>query len=210
MAQSGLPKIEREFDRMAGRYDKGIGFAERRLLGPNREWATSCATGRVVEIAVGTGLNLPFYGPAVDSIIGVDLSAGMLALARRRVQDEAIDRVELRHGDVQRLDVPDESVDTVVSTLSFCTIPDPLAAAREAMRVLRPGGRIVVAEHGPSRNRAIGAVMRLIDPLSVRLASDHLCRVPGPYLTGAGFVVEETERAGWTGIVHRMVGRKVP
>lgn len=208
MRQPSAGAIERSFDKMSRQYDRGMALVERHLLGGLRRWATREATGEVLEIAVGTGLNLPLYGDQVTRIIGIDLSEGMLAVARERVATQQIERVELLHGDVEHLDLPSESVDTVVSTLTFCTIPDPDKASREAFRVLRPRGRIVVAEHGPSSNPVVGAMMRLVDPLAVRFGHDHLLRVPGPYLERAGFVLEDVRRAGRFDVVHKVIARK--
>ncbi|MBW0106307.1 methyltransferase domain-containing protein, partial [Pseudonocardia sp. KRD-291] len=152
MHQPDNRQVAQIFDAVAGRYDRQMSVLERLLFDGSRAWAVSRARGRVVEIAVGTGLNLPLYSPLVSRVVGVELSEGMLALARQRVDDEALDRVELRQGDVQDLDLPDHSTDTVLSTFTFCSIPDPAAAARAAYRVLVPGGRFVLAEHGPSRH----------------------------------------------------------
>ncbi|MBB2748410.1 UNVERIFIED_ORG: ubiquinone/menaquinone biosynthesis C-methylase UbiE [Microbispora rosea subsp. rosea] len=147
--------VRRVFDRLADRYDDQMLAWERRLFPGSREWAVGQARGHVVELAVGTGLNLPLYG-AGTTVVGIELSERMLELARRRVAEAGLgERVELRQGDVQRLDLPDGVADTVLSTFTMCTIPDPLAAAREAYRMLRPGGRFVLAEHGPSSNPVI-------------------------------------------------------
>lgn len=208
MPQPSTAQIERVFDRLAGRYDRQMGFFEQFLFAGSRAWAVSKARGKVVEIAVGTGLNLPLYSPAVGHVIGIDLSEGMLDVARRRVADQHLDGVELHHGDVQALELPDGCADTVVSTFTFCTIPDPAAASREAYRVLRPGGRFVLAEHGPS-TRAVGrAVMRALEPLSIRFGADHLTRHPVPYLEGAGFAVDEVHRCGPGGTAFRVLAHK--
>lgn len=208
MTPPDTDRIEHMFDRMAGGYDRQIGLAERVLFPHSRRWAVSRARGDVVEIAVGTGLNLPLYTDTVDTVIGVDVSEQMLAHARTRAAENDLHEVQLLHGDAQALTLPDASADTVVSTLSFCTIPDPHAAAREAWRVLRPGGRFVLAEHGPARNPAIRCLMRAVEPLTVRVGGDHLLRDPAPYLTAAGFDLDEVERRGRGGIAFHILASR--
>lgn len=207
MRQPSEQRIAHVFDKTAKHYDREMGFWDRVLFGGAREWATSKARGDVLEIGVGTGLNLPHYSGDA-SLIGIDLSEGMLAIARSRVAELGIgDRIELRQGDVQALQLPDASVDTVVSTFTFCTIPDPSAAAREARRVLRPGGRFVLVEHGPSSRSWLRAGMHAAERLTIRFGADHLTRDPVPYLTEAGFTIEEVLRSK-AGIVFRAVATK--
>lgn len=200
-----LRHVERVFDRLAAGYDEQIGWSERYLLGDARRWATDQARGVVVEIGVGSGLNLPLYGAGVTRVTGVDLSEPMLAIARSR---SASVPVQLLRGDVQHLDLPDASADVVVSTYTFCTIPDPAAAAREAWRVLRPGGIFVAVEHGPARSRIMATLMGWVEPLMVRLAADYLTREPVGYLTDAGFGIEYCDRTGRGGVVFRALARK--
>lgn len=204
-AHDELDRVEKIFDRIAGGYDRQIGVSERVLLGDARRWAIEQVRGEVVEIGVGSGLNLPLYGRDVTKVIGVDLSQRMLDLARAR---QAAVPVELRHGDAQRLDLPEACADAVVSTYTFCTIPDPGAAVKAAWRVLRPGGVFAAVEHGPARSRPVTALLRLAEPLAVRFAADHLTREPIGYLTAAGFTIEHFARTGRGGVVHRVLARK--
>jgi len=202
---SETERTRRIYDRTAKRYDRQIGFFERILFGGGREWVCSRARGDTLELAFGTALNLPHYGADVR-LSGVELSPEMVALAHRR-QAELGREADLRVGDVQSLDFPDESFDTVVSTLTMCTIPEPRRAVNEAFRVLRPGGRFVALEHVRSPSRPVRAGQRLLNPLTTRLEADHLLREPLEYLTAAGFQIEELERAKW-GIVERVAARK--
>ncbi|MEV5569222.1 methyltransferase domain-containing protein [Spirillospora sp. NPDC052269] len=193
------------FDAIADRYDRQMATCERWLFPGSRAWVTGNAAGRVVEIAVGTGLNLPLYPEAARSVVGIDLSEAMLDVARKRVEEEKLgDRVELRRDDAQHLHLPDGCADTVVSTFTLCSIPDADAAVREAFRLLRPGGRFVLAEHGPSSNIAVRTLMRLVEPLILRLSADHLTRDPRPMLSRAGFRIEHVTR-GRLGVSFRIL-----
>jgi ubiquinone/menaquinone biosynthesis C-methylase UbiE len=202
---SETARVRRVQDKAAPRYDRKISFFERILFGEGREWVCSQAAGRTLEIAYGTARNLPHY-PAEVSLTGVELSPEMAAIARERLAQCELD-ADLWVGDVQALEFDDHSFDTVVSTLTLCTIPDPRQAAREAYRVLRPGGRFLLLEHVRSPIPAVRAVQHALEPLAVRFEADHLLRRPRIYLQEAGFDIERFERSKW-GIVERIVARK--
>lgn len=197
-------RVRRIYDRLAGNYDAGMRRCERLLFGGGRSWVCAQARGDTLELAVGTGRNLPFYPPDVR-LTGIELSPAMLALARQRAQE--LDRaVDLREGDAQALDFPAASFDTVVCTLALCTIPDDRRAVAEAKRVLRPGGRFLLLEHVRSPHLAVRFGQRLLAPLFLRLEADHLLREPLDHLAAEGFVVERLERSKW-GIVERVAAR---
>lgn len=198
-------RVRRLQDREAPRYDRNISIFERILFGDGRQWVCERARGHVLELAVGTARNLPHY-PADVTLTAIELSPEMLAIGRRRA--EQLGRpVDLRVGDAQALEFPDASFDTVVCTLGLCTIPDPRLAVAEARRVLRPGGKLLLLEHVRSPVRAVRAIERLLEPLAVRFAADHLTREPLDYLRAEGFEIERLKRSK-LGIVERVSARK--
>ncbi|MFL5891720.1 MAG: class I SAM-dependent methyltransferase [Solirubrobacterales bacterium] len=198
-------RVRRIMDKEAPRYDRQMNFFDRRLFTGGREWACGSAEGDVLEVAVGSGRNLSFYPPGTN-LTGIEFSSEMLKLAEQRAAEMGA-QVDLRMGDAQVLEFEDESFDTIVCTLALCTIPDPAKAVREAFRVLRPGGSYRGLEHVRSPVVAVRGVQRVLDPLSVRFAGDHVVREPLDYLRPAGFEIEQLERSKW-GIVERVVGRK--
>jgi ubiquinone/menaquinone biosynthesis C-methylase UbiE len=200
-------RVRRIQDRTAPRYDRQIRFFERVLFADGREWVCGQAQGEVLEIAIGTARNLPYYGDDVR-LTGIELSPEMLAVARDR-QRELEREADLRLGDAQALDFEGESFDTVTCTLALCTIPDARQAVREIYRVLRPGGRFLLLEHVRSPSGVVRAVQRLLDPLAVRFQADHLVREPLDYLEPEGFELERVERSKW-GIVERVAALKRP
>jgi ubiquinone/menaquinone biosynthesis C-methylase UbiE len=202
---SETDRVRRIQDKTAPRYDRKIRFFERILFGGGREWVCSQASGDVLEIAVGTARNLPYYGDDVR-LTGIELSPEMLAIAQGR-REEIGREADLRLGDAEALEFSDESFDTVVCTLSLCTIPDDAKAVSEVRRVLRPGGRFLLLEHVRSPVLPVRAVQRMIEPLAIRFAADHQTREPLRHLESEGFVIEEQERLKW-GIVERIAARK--
>ncbi|MGH2957220.1 MAG: class I SAM-dependent methyltransferase [Solirubrobacterales bacterium] len=205
VTKSETDRVREVQDKHAAGYDRQMGFWEKVLFGGGRDWACSQVQGDVLEVAIGSGRNLPHYRPDVR-LTGVELSPEMLAIARERAQELHRD-VDMRLGDAQALEFEDESFDTVIVTFALCTIPDDRKAVAEARRVLRPGGRLVLLEHVRSPSLPVRAVQRALDPLAVRFEADHLVREPLDYLTDEGFEVESVERSKW-GIVERVLARK--
>lgn len=144
-----VDEIQNEYDVRAEEYDKRLWFDEY-ILGVKRlrKQTMSKARGIILDVACGTGLNLHFF-PRASNITAVDLSPGMLEIARQKAVQLRLN-VEAKVMDAQKLDFADTSFDTVTSALSTCTFPDPIQALREMGRVCRPGGQILLLEHGRS------------------------------------------------------------
>jgi ubiquinone/menaquinone biosynthesis C-methylase UbiE len=197
-------KVRRSWAKQAGRYDKAIGFFERRVFGTNhRSWVCSRAAGDVLEVAIGTALNLPHY-PGAVRLTGLDLSAEMLEIARKRAV-ELRRAIELRQGDAHALPFADESFDAVVCTYSLCNIPDPALAVTEMRRVLRPGGKLILVDHIRSSVKPILWLQKAIEFFSRRLEGEHMTRRPLEHVKASGFDVVERERLGPGEIIERLV-----
>ena len=163
-----------------------------------RERVVGGATGRVLEIGFGSGLNLPYYPEAVDEIIGVEPSPGMMALARQAVAS-CRHKVTLVARSAVDLPLDDRSVDTIVVTWSLCSILDVGWTLMEARRVLRPGGRMRFVEHGLSPDAKVAIWQDRLTPLWRRCAGGcHLNRKVSDLIRNAGFELAELS----TGYAH--------
>lgn len=198
-------RIRSIYDKRAATYDRTVGRGERLVLGDLRRRFGAHLRGKTLEVAVGSGLNLPYYSGAVTYAVGVDLSAGMLAQARRRAADlgRAIDFAQM---DGQRLGFPDGTFDTVAISLALCTVPDPSAALREMARVCRPDGSIVMLEHVLSPVGPVAMLERLLSPLQERFIGCHLDRTTIDLATELGFRIE-SERQRLAGIFRLAIAR---
>jgi len=198
-------KVRRAWEKSAPDYDRQIAFFERSWFKGGREWLGARAHGRVLEVAVGTGRDLPFY-PADVHLTGIDLSPAMLDIARQRAADLGLD-VDLRVGNAEELPFDDAAFDTAVCALSLCTIPDPAAAIGEMKRVLVPGGRLLLLDHIGSTWPPIYAGQWLLERLTIRNAGEHMTRRQLPLVRAAGFDIVAAERLK-AGTVERVFARK--
>ena len=205
MTDAELERTRRLWDRYSAVYDRRMRRTERVLIPGGREWACAQAAGDVLEVAVGTGRNLPHY-PPVRSLTGIDLSQEMLAKARDRARALGVD-ADLRTGNAEALEFGDAAFDTVVCTISLCNIPDHRAAIGEMYRVLRPGGRLVLIDHVASDRRWVLVAQKLLEQVTRRMNGDYQTRRPLPLVEAQGFVVSHSQRSrlGW---VERLVAVK--
>jgi phosphatidylethanolamine/phosphatidyl-N-methylethanolamine N-methyltransferase len=125
-------------------------------------------TDRVLEVGIGTGLNLPLYSPAVR-LTGIDISQEMLDKAVERVQTLAMPNVTLKVMDATSMDFGDNEFDKAVATYTISAVPDPVAVLREMRRVVQPNGTLVILNHFRSSNRVVGFGEDMVAPLCTRL-----------------------------------------
>ncbi|HEY3501878.1 MAG TPA: class I SAM-dependent methyltransferase [Actinocatenispora sp.] len=198
-------RLRRYWDRHADTYDVQMARIEQRFFGDAREWVCGRARGSVLEVAVGTGRNLAHYPPGVR-LTGVDFSTGMLALARRRAA--GLGRpVALAVADAHTLPFADGVFDTVLATFSLCAVADDRRAVGEMVRVLRPGGRLLLADHVAGTGRLTRAVQALIELGSVPVGGEHFRRRPIRHVRAAGLTVTDHDRYRF-GAVERLAADK--
>jgi ubiquinone/menaquinone biosynthesis C-methylase UbiE len=156
-------------------------------LTPRRSEVVGGARGRVLEVGIGPGLNLPFYGAQVTELDGVDPSPELLREARRKAAAPRFP-VRFHQESAERLPFPDGTFDTAVMTWTLCSIPDPEAALREVRRVLKPAGRLLFVEHGFSPDPGVAKWQRRLEPAWRRFAGGcHLTRRIDEMVRAAGF-----------------------
>jgi ubiquinone/menaquinone biosynthesis C-methylase UbiE len=173
-------------------YDATLALPEHAGLRSLRRELLAGLRGRVLELGVGTGINLPLYPPEVGEVTGIDPDESMLRQARRRA-DRAVGPVRLVPAPAEELPFEAAGFDAVVVTLALCTIPEPGIALREARRVLKPGGEFRALEH--VRVEGIGRLQEVATPVWKRVAGGcHLDRDTLDKVRAAGFEVRRVDR----------------
>ncbi|HSR26229.1 MAG TPA: methyltransferase domain-containing protein [Candidatus Eisenbacteria bacterium] len=190
--QIGQPRLGERVG--AALYDLLNARLDQRLFGDRRRRLLAVARGRVLDVGAGTGANLPHYRKdQVTGLVLLDVGRGMLARAGARADGLGVP-VELRLASAERLPFADASFDTVVFTLSLCSIPDPIRALREAGRALKPGGKLLVLEHVRAQDPGLARWQDRLTPLQKALGSGcHPNRDTRRSIEAAGFVLESVE-----------------
>ncbi|MCT2532627.1 class I SAM-dependent methyltransferase [SAR92 clade bacterium H231] len=160
-----------------------------------REKVVPMAEGLVLEVGIGSGLNIPYYDAAkVDKILGLDPSEELNRMALKVAEDKGIP-VEFILSGAEAMPLPDNHVDTVLVTFTMCTIPEVAAANKEMLRVLKPGGKMIFCEHGLAPDTNVSKWQSRIDPIWGKIAGGcHLNRDIPSLITAAGFEIEAMEQ----------------
>jgi len=192
-------ELSEKYDRFARWYDWVEGVPD--LLGVRRlrRRLLRRASGRVLEVAVGTGNNLRYY-PASCRITAVDVSREMLNVARQRAAKLSMN-VCFLSADAEALSFPDQSFDTVVSSLSTCTFPNPVSALREMARVCKQAGRVLLLEHGRSDREWLARWQDCHEDSFAKQLGCHWNREPVELVRNAGLKIDNSQRV-FFGVFH--------
>jgi ubiquinone/menaquinone biosynthesis C-methylase UbiE len=164
-----------------------------RQLQPYRERVISAAKGRVLEVGMGSGLNLALYPQQVSEIVGLEPAHRLIGMAREAAERAGL-KVPLIEGAAESIPLQRNSIDTVVTTWTLCTVSDPVGALLEMRRVLKPGGQLLFVEHGLAPEEKIRRWQNRLDPVWKRIAGGcHLDRPIRELIEKAGFQIAQLE-----------------
>ncbi len=197
--------VRRRYNRAARFYDTEQKMMERVFGRWRRELWSRVPQSSVLEVGVGTGANMRFY-PSGAHVQAIDIAENMLQRAAARASKLGV-AVALSRMDTQHLDFTDDTFDCVVATCVFCSVPDAIAGLQEARRVLKPGGTLLLLEHVRSKNRVVGKLMDMANPLAVRVSGANINRRTVNNVRAAGFD-DVTVSSHLHGIVQLIEARK--
>ena len=163
------------------------------------------ASGRILEMGAGTGLNLPYY-PAGAEITACDLSGGMLGKAVERARAGNV-RIRFCEADICRLPFPDGAFDTAAATFVFCSLADPVPCLREMGRVTKADGRVLLLDHVRIDRPFVGPLMDLLNVATVRFAGEHITHRTEELARAAGLEILESREFGFMGIIRFIAAR---
>src|SRR5450830_495923 len=195
----------RRYDRVAWRYDFLESPMEKMFFSKLRMGILAGVRGKVLDVGIGTGKNLPFYTAGVELVV-IDISPKMLEKARRRANTLGSE-VDLRVMDVENLEFADSTFDFIVVTFVFCSTTDPVKGLRELARVVNDDGTILLLEHVRSENKVIGKFMDWLNPIARWLFGPNINRQTLANVEAAGLEVVSVESKG-PKILKKIVARR--
>ena len=195
------------YNGLAKNYDRMYKIMDRIL--PEGRNIFSHLKGDILEIGVGTGINLSYYNPS-SKVIAVDWSPKMVTIALNKVKKNGLRNIkEIRIVDVQKLSeyFPKNSFDFITSTCVFCSVPNPIKGLREISKVLKPNGSLVQIEHGISTNKYLNRIMTILDPITSAKNGFHLIRNHEFNLKKAGFIITRRRSLSFAGIFRIIISK---
>ncbi|MCX6074063.1 MAG: methyltransferase domain-containing protein [Campylobacterales bacterium] len=181
-----------KYTRIAKLYDLFQWPLEMLHLSSLRSEVIAKGEGKILEVGIGTGKNLSYYPFSAD-LSGIDFSSGMLNIARRKAAQLGMNNTTLIEMDIEAMNFPDDSFDTIISTFVFCTVPHPDKGLRELYRVLKPGGKAIFLEHMKSCSKGLNAILWIMDTFSTPMLGTSMLRETQKEIEKAGFTVLKSQ-----------------
>ncbi|HEX5711190.1 MAG TPA: methyltransferase domain-containing protein [Sulfuricurvum sp.] len=182
----------RRYTRIAKLYDLFQWPLELLHLSRLRSEVIALAEGKILEVGIGTGKNLPLYPLSAD-LTGIDFSRGMLEIARRKTARLGLHKMPLINMDIEAMSFPNNTFDTIISTFVFCTVPHPDQGLRELYRVLKPGGKAIFLEHMKSDSKGFNTLLWMIEKVATPLLGTSMLRETEKGIENAGFTILSSE-----------------
>lgn len=202
-----LKTIEKYYDQTAWIYDLRLFITEKLILKKLRKKLLAKVTGKTLEIATGTGVNFQYYPQDLD-LTAIDMSTNMIKVAYEKSKKLHL-KVDIQKMDAENLNFPDDTFDTVVSTLALCSFPNPLQALQEIKRVCKPNGKMLFLEHGLSNKSWVRAIQKLRAKKHFEKYQCHTTREYLKLFDEAEFLSADFERR-FLGIIYIIKTTKNP
>ncbi|MFO8001591.1 MAG: class I SAM-dependent methyltransferase [Marinilabilia sp.] len=184
-------KIQKRYNRIAGLYDV-LEAPMEHLFTKWREKLLSEATGRTLEVGIGTGKNIPFYPEDAD-VTGIDFSPKMVEITRKKLKKHPRPNTRVMQMDAEEMTFEDNTFDTVVTSCVFCSVPNAVEGLKEIKRVTKNGGKVLMLEHVRSNNKITGKFMDMVNPIPLYIYGANINRRTYDNLIKAGFKAENIE-----------------
>lgn len=193
-----------KYSRIAKLFDK----MERKMpMEKVKEEVVNLLSGKILEVGIGSGATLSYYKKDAD-ITGIDFSKGMLEIAREKVCELNLENIKLLEMDIENMDFPDNSFDSIFSSCVFCTVPNPKKGISEVYRVLKPNGKAVFIEHMRSEKCSVNLILKTLNIFSTCLLGTHLTRETEKTIRDAGFSKVESRNMMLGDVVRLIVAWK--
>ncbi|MHA1214987.1 MAG: class I SAM-dependent methyltransferase [Candidatus Hodarchaeales archaeon] len=199
-----LKTIQKRYDWYSSFYDKFEAPMEQMAFSLLRTKVMGSLKGNVLEVGVGTGKNLPYYRSRTK-VTGIDISPGMLGKAKKKVRTLRLKNIELRLMNAEKMSFEDETFDTVVCTFVLCSVPEPVKAIKEMLRVLKPNGNIIMLEHVISQMPLMALFQKVFNPFTRGIFGFNIDRDTVDNVRKAGGVLKKDKNLTRTDILKLVV-----
>lgn len=197
-------EIKSAYDELAGKIDT-FQWIIHLQNGSQREYQFSQAEGRVLDVACGSGENFRYYPDGIKEVVGIDISPAMLDLAREEAADQGM-QADIREMNAQNLEFEDDAFDTVTSSFSTCTFPEPIDALNEMARVCKPDGKVILLEHGEADAWPLAKFQNWRADSEYQKTGCRLLEDPADLVTQSELEIVDTE-SWWFGVKTGIAAR---